>query len=107
MMKKKEKKKLMQQRRVKQIVVQNQIYYKYILRRGGTVEYVMRSAKKRDPREYIYGGVIQSSRYNHHKKKDYDNYMCSGSAVYMKGHSLIKKEKKKSLDESIYGEKST
>ena len=61
----------------------------------------MRSAKKRDPREYTYGGAIQSSRYNHHKKKDYDNYMRSGSAVYIrKVISWLKKEKKKSLDES-------
>jgi hypothetical protein len=63
----------------------------HIIGRGGTVEYVIRSAKERDPMEYIYGGAIQSSRYNHHKKKDYDNYMRSGSAVYME-----KREKERS-----------
>jgi hypothetical protein len=61
----------------------------------------MRSAKKRDPMEYIHGWATQGGRYNHQKKKDYGNYMRSGLAVYRGLLTERKKEKKKSLDESI------
>jgi hypothetical protein len=54
----------------------------------------MRSAKKRDPMEYIHGWATQGGRYNHQKKKDYGNYMRSGLAVYIESGSLMKKEKK-------------
>ena len=57
----------------------------------------MRSAKKRDPMEYIHGWATQGGRYNHQKKKDYGNYMRSGLAVYIEGYSLKEKKRKRKV----------